>query len=197
MAVKYILFVLLFSCGSLRLSPSHEIEVISTPSADLYLIEKNGNKEKLGTTPFKLSSDILNGFTQLQLVQKGYALENIYLDNSNATSNINVKLTPLEWWNDPNSPIPSKIANNIGNLVKNIYRYMREGKINQAQKDIETYLEEFPKTPFFYDLLGSISILKGDFEEAKLNFEKSLSLDANNQETQKTLNELNAGKYKR
>ncbi|MEO8398679.1 MAG: tetratricopeptide repeat protein [Ignavibacteriaceae bacterium] len=71
------------------------------------------------------------------------------------------------------------------------YELLKNGNTDEAIKIFELNVESFPESANVYDSLGEAYIVKGDKENAKKNYEKSLKLNPKNENAKKMLEELN------
>lgn len=193
------LILFLFSLlGCSTLINSHHVELESSPPAQVFLITPDQKQIDLGQTPLKISHKDIerhsdSTWTEFRLVKPGYAPENLLIEKKNAETKVKVNLTAVEWWNDPTMQTPSRVANQIGNSVKTIYRNLRQGKIQGAREQVENLLKQYPHAAILYDISGSLALLEGNKTSAIQLYEKSLSLDPSNKETEKILTQLKSG----
>lgn len=190
---------LLFSSACSTLQNSDYLELESIPSSQVLLIMPDKKEINLGKTPLKISKREIekhtkNSWVEFRLVSPGYAPENLLVERKNYETKVKITLTPIEWWNDPTLQTPSRVANQIGNAIKTIYRNMRQGKIQGARKQIESLLKQYPHAAILYDISGSLALLEGNQKAAIQLYEKSLSLDPMNKETQKFLIQLKSNR---
>jgi predicted negative regulator of RcsB-dependent stress response len=82
------------------------------------------------------------------------------------------------------------MADNIGRMLKTVYLQINTRDYVKALKTIDDLIEDFPKSAIFYDIKGSIHVLRGEKNLAKGSYQKSLSLNANSPETKAALDRL-------
>ncbi|HLG40737.1 MAG TPA: serine hydrolase [Chitinophagaceae bacterium] len=70
------------------------------------------------------------------------------------------------------------------------YQMMQAGKLSQALEIMKINVELYPNSWNVYDSLGEVYLAIGDKENAKINYKKSLELNANNDEAKKALKKL-------
>lgn len=194
------LMLSLTSCSSLLVNQSKIIQISSTPPAKVFLIHGNSQGiEEFGITPVKLSQEQLEKYSRgkewyfFKLETPGYVSENISVEKSSKISEIDVQLRAIEWWNDPTKQMASRVAHQIGTSVKEIYRNIRLGNIDEAFETVERLIQQYPSAAIFYDIQGSLFVLKNQPEMAISSFEKSIQMEPTNPETVALLQKLKKG----
>jgi len=70
------------------------------------------------------------------------------------------------------------------------YQFLRMNKIMEAIEIFKLNVEAYPQSSNVYDSLGEAYMVKGDREQAIMNYEKSLKLDPNNSNAAEMLKKL-------
>lgn len=195
------LIILLFlaSCSSTFIK-DETVELNSVPKAAVLLMVDNAQPVILGRTPIRINHTALvdrnNSSTNVRLKFSvpGFADEWVYFDAKNTVGKINLKMKPVEWWNDRTNISSSRIAQQIGSSIQEANRLIRKGQISEAKRDMEKLQKQYPYAPIFYDVLGSLSVLENKKEDAIKYYEQSLKLGPSNKETAETLDKLKKGR---
>jgi tetratricopeptide (TPR) repeat protein len=203
-SLLYILFLLVIpGCSMLGISKNDiQFKIISNPeNAYVYLYDSKEKKYiELGKTPLlidkndkRLKNSALPSVTHLMIAKEGYTPESI-IWNTKILSNIdlNINLKHIDVWANPSSEAASTFINDVGRQIKKIYSDIRMNKLDQAKKSSELLQAKYPKASIFYDIKGSLLMLEGKNDQALLQYEKSLALDPNNEETQNIIKFIKA-----
>ena len=75
---------------------------------------------------------------------------------------------------DPDNKIPEAQINSLG------YYFLRDGKIDDAEKIFKLNIEEYPESFNVYDSYAEALMDKGDNEGAIANYKKSIAIDPHN-----------------
>jgi tetratricopeptide (TPR) repeat protein len=158
--------------------------------------EKSKSFIKLGQTPLEIKGkefDKLKNFSAYKIEKKGFVPEHLIYDKKTKTDlNYLVLLKPVETWSDVDAEVSSKLAGAIAKKVQKINIMVLKKKFDQALKLTQKLVEQYPKAHTFYDIKGSIYLLKGQKKQAIASLKKSLSLNAENPETEKLVQVLEA-----
>lgn len=191
-----IMSILLMNCS---INPKkHELNLTTSKPAKVLIVNsKKQNTEELGQTPVKISLNRLNELSEnnewihLLVSSPGHVTENIVVNSQARTSiDMDIKLQSIEWWNDPQSQLPSQIANQIGKNIQKVYQLIRQSKLEDAFSSVEKLISQYPQAAFFHDLKGSILVLQGKKKEAISSYERSLQISSDNPETLEILSDL-------
>jgi hypothetical protein len=187
-------FVLLSSCRSPRLV------IKSTPenASVSYFNQNTQNFELIGQTPLaldpnsgKLSERDLNQMSIIKVEREGYVSENILLPGDRLGSSeviLNLKASH-EWLNKDRTSV-SKIAEDIARKLQMINRHTNSKNFRLAIEVVDGLLNQYPKTPAFYDTKGSLHLLSNEIELARQSFQKSLELKPDGMKTREILDSL-------
>lgn len=185
----------MYSCAGVK-----TFKVLSEPSKAKVSYFESSQKTylPLGESPVILDKkkiESLKGFGKdfliLRVQKSGYAVENLIIDTT-TKNNIDylLKLKPLESWANKEASSSSRLANNIARNVQNINRDILAKDLSEALKKTNKLIDQYPKANVFFDIKGSIFLLKGEENKALASFKKSLSLEPDNIETQKVIQVL-------
>lgn len=165
------------------------------PKASVYKYEKkNKSFVKIGETPIEIKKEELDqfkDFSAFKIEKTGYVVEHILFDK-NSKSNIDylISLKAVETWSDQDAEVSSKLAGDIAKKVQYINRLILRRKLNEALNLAKELVNQYPKAHTFYDIKGSIYLLKGDKNQGIASLKKSLVLNPENIETEKLLKVL-------
>ncbi len=193
----FLLLASLFSCARIRPIES-DLSIQSDKVAKVSLKGPESDELiELGSTPLKLSIQELHDknknadWIMLVISAPGHAVEHIILPADASTKiNLDLKLKPIEWWNDPSKVVPSQVVNHVGKFIQKIYSHIRQSQLEEALGLCEKLISEFPHTSFLLDLKGSIQVLQGKKAEAISSYERSLQISSDNPETMSILSDL-------
>lgn len=199
--MKNIYFVLalafFYGCSS-SIKENAELSISTQTQAQVQIYDQVADKLiDLGQTPFKISqSDLAEksenaDWVYLVVAAPGFVPEHILLPKEASSSQkIRINLKQVEWWNDPSKGLGSRIVQQVGINFQKIYRFIRQGKLDDALTQVESVISEYPQTAILYDIRGSIFVLKGARDSAIGSYERSLQLSSDNPETAKILDQL-------
>jgi tetratricopeptide (TPR) repeat protein len=194
--MKTILLFLLF------LSCAHQSQLVikSQPQkANVsYFNPKSLSYEPLGLTPLTLDSDKskfseqeLNSMTQIRVEKSGFVSESILIPSERmGSSEIILNLKSNHEWIDKDSASISKMAEDIARKLYNINRLTNANNYASALQEIDILLRNYPETSVFYDIKGSLHLLRKETELARQSFERSIQLRPDNIKTRQILEKL-------
>jgi tetratricopeptide (TPR) repeat protein len=192
-----LLIASLFSCSQLRPTQA-EISIQTDKVAKVALKDPQTEQiEEIGMTPLKMSMKDLveknkgSEWMMLIISAPGYAVEHLLIPSYASTKiNLDLKLKPIEWWNDPSKLVSSQVINTTGKMIQKIYSHIRQSQLDEALGLTEKLIAEYPHASFFLDLKGSIQVLQGKKAEAISSYERSLQISSDNPETMSILSDL-------
>lgn len=175
------------------------------PGADVSVFDpRTKTYVPVGKTPLAIDKDTKE-FPQelmdesiwaMSVARPGHVVENIIFNRkTNPEYDIHLKLRPNAVWADNSSRVYSEMANHVGTAIQEINREIQAGKLDAALKAVGGLIDQYPEAPLFYDIKGSIYLLKGQKGDAVASYQKSLALNPDNVMTQKTLSDITGGKY--
>ena len=190
--------LVLVSCAGIK-----DFHLETTPNeANVFLYDASQKKYiEVGKTPFKLTNEKLkeyikggNSFVALRVEKAGHAVEHIIYDTKTKKKvEYFLQLKAIEMWADKEGSISSKLANDIAKKVQSINRAIVQKELDQALVRTNNLIELYPKAYVFYDIKGSIHLLKGNKAQAISSLKKSLSINPDNVETENILKALDKG----
>jgi tetratricopeptide (TPR) repeat protein len=198
---KMYLILFLFSVGCASFKP---VTIETNPPKAKVLVYDDEQKKfvKVGETPFVLNAkkrdEIIksnNTFVAFKVERPGYVVEHIIYDlKTKKKINYLLQLKEIEIWSDKDAELSSKLANDIAKKVQSLNRFILTKKLNEALVVTMELNEQYPKAYIFYDIKGSIHLLKGNKKKAIGSFKKSLALNPDNVESENVLKILVGGK---
>lgn len=199
--MKYLIILTYFftvSCSSFK-----PVRIESNPpKAKVFAYDDEQKKFiDVGVTPFildkKKKSEIIKGdnnFVAFKVEKSGYVIEHIIYDiKTKKKMTYLLQLKEIETWSDKDAEYSSKLANDIAKKVQYLNRQILMKNLNGALEITQGLIEQYPKAYVFYDIKGSIHLLKGNKREAIVSLKKSLSINAENIESEKILKVLEGG----
>ncbi|MBT4790280.1 MAG: hypothetical protein HON90_01805 [Halobacteriovoraceae bacterium] len=185
-------FFILVSCAGFN--PVH---IESNPSrAKVSMYDEEQKKfVEVGETPFilnqKKKEDIVksqNSFIAFKVARPGFVIEHIIYDlKTKKKMTYLLQLKEIELWSDSSAEYSSKLANDIAKKVQKLNRYILAKQLSKALNIVSKLIEQYPKAYVFYDIKGSIHLLKGNTKQAITSFKSSLSINPDNIESAKVL----------
>jgi tetratricopeptide (TPR) repeat protein len=175
---------------------SSSLNIDTKPSkATVYKYEKRSKTfVKLGVTPLEIKAeelDEIKDVVALKVEKEGYVVEHLVYDKNNR-ENVDylISLKAVETWSDKDAEVSSKLAGAIAQKVQTINSLVLRKRLKEALTLVQKLIDQYPKAFTFYDIKGSICILKGDKRQGIASLKKSLSLNPENIETEKLLKVL-------
>ena len=138
------------------------------------------DKDNSGTVT-ALKVDAANSFTKGELASN--VLEEMIRENGIESAMQEYHVLKLE--SDPKLIFSERSLNLLG------YKFLNEGKYNEAIKIFEMNVADYPESFNVYDSLGEAYMKAGNKEEAIRNYQKSLELNPENENAKKLLGEIN------
>lgn len=171
------------------------LSINSSPAeAKISILTSDGNYKELGTTPFKSQETLGNDksdFIILKIEKSGYSPEILHLEKQNHKSiEYRAVLKELDTWNDKDLEKSSFVANKLASKMQNINALVWKKDYDKALLGIKALIEQYPKASTFFDIEGSIYLLRNQKKEAIASYERSLSLEPNKVETKKIIQKL-------
>lgn len=176
------------------------IVIESNPvEADVFIYD-NAQKKYLpiGKTPLDLSDeklekykDLGKDFIALRIEKTGHIVEHIIYDlNTKKKVNYLLEMKPVELWADKDGVASSRLANDIAKKVQMINRDILKKDLETALNRANSLIDIYPRAYAFYDMKGSIYLLKGDSQKALASLKQSLSIFPDNHETREIVKVL-------
>ncbi len=193
-AISILLLLQLSACSKSTLS------VITTPEQATVSITdpESGLSKEVGLTPLtidektELPASIRDSqIWGITLSKKGHVIEHVLLDRAtNSKFKITSNLKRSSEWVGEDNQILGEMANRIGRSLRDVYHQINARDYAAAMKTIEVSIQNFPSTAIFYDIKGSIHMLRGEREAAVSSYKTSLQLNPDSPETRAALTKL-------
>ena len=201
--VKVLIFLLIISsgCSVFKVSKA-KFQIDSNPKeAEVSYLLPSGEFKSLGKTPLDIDEKQIQewkkgkaDFLILRVAKSGHANENLFIDLRNHYSiNYMARLKPIDVWNNKEAELSSTAANKLAEKIQGINQQIFGKNLEGALKNAESLIEQFPKAHVFYDIKGSILYLMGKRQEAVASYEKSLSINPDNNEAKKIIDAVKKG----
>ena len=189
MRVLFFLLILFlnYSCSQMR-AMKREIVVDSNPKeAEVSYLTQAGQFKVLGKTPLTIEDDLIkewqkdNEYVVIKVSKSGHVVENLFIDLNNSYKiNYLAELHAIDVWNNKEMELSSTNANALAIKVQKINQQVFNKNLDSALASTEHLIEQYPKAHVFYDIKGSIMFLMGRKEESIVSYQKSLSLNPDN-----------------
>lgn len=195
---SYLIFFLMLGC-SLTREMQREVVVTSQPSgADVSYLSASGQFKVIGKTPYTLEKSLIKEWSEqkkeyavIKVSKSGHVVENLFIDlNGRYKISYNADLKAIDVWNNKEMEISSTIANKLATKVQQINQQVFNKNFDNALKNTEVLIDQYPKAHVFYDIKGSILFLMGNKNEAVVSYQKSLSLNPDNNEAKRMLEKV-------
>jgi tetratricopeptide (TPR) repeat protein len=178
---------------------NREVVIDSSPKgADVSYLSPSGQFKVIGQTPLTVEPAIIkewlnskSEYAVIKVSKSGYVVENLFIDlNGRYKLAYNADLKQVDAWNNKEMEVSSNLANKLAQKVQQINQQVFNKNFDSALKDTELLIDQYPKAHVFYDIKGSILFLKGQRAEAINSYQKSLSLNPDNNEAKKMLEKV-------
>lgn len=181
----------LVACGSLSL------KVDSSPSEADVILHTENSSQKIGVTPLDLNAAILrdlpDGFV-LEISKAEHIQQKVMIEKRSLSSRgkVSVKLQPASKTEAKiNDPDVKNVIESIARQVSLIQSSLLKSEFVQAEVLTKSLLATYPNFSVGWNLLGNNYYLQGRYGDSVTAYQKALTLDPQNQETQTILNKLN------
>lgn len=180
--MKYFLLILLST-----MTYSATLTVNSNPSdCNVYVVDKNGKKVSLGSTPYKAQMENLqsnygsDGPIQIEVYKPGFEAYSIsvpFLKKGDVDLNANLKVEKN-----------IRLAQDFDFLVSDLFdvlRLMRGKNLDIAFAKLEKLEVKFPHFSIIHEMKGSISYMRKDFKNSLSFYRKAFGINPKNMEAYK------------
>jgi tetratricopeptide (TPR) repeat protein len=192
-----LLLILNLSCSQMNAVKREIVIDSSVKEAEVSFLTSTGQFKVLGMTPITIEHAVINEWQKdneyvvIKVSKSGYIVENLFIDLSTRHKvNYFAKLNAIDMWNNKNKEISSTSANALAIKVQKINQQVFNKNLDSALASTENLIEQFPKAHVFYDIKGSILFLMGRKDESIGSYEKSLSLNPENNEAKQMLEKV-------
>ena len=193
-AIGIFLLLSMLACQKSTLS------IVTTPEQVMVSIvdPESGLSKDVGQTPLtidektELPASIRDSqIWGITLSKRGHVVEHVLLDRAtNSKFKITSNLKKSSEWVGEDNQIVGEMANRIGRSLRDTYHQINARDYPTAMKTIEVLIQNFPSTAIFYDIKGSIHMLRGEREAAVSSYKSSLQLNPDSPETRAALTRL-------
>ena len=193
-AIGIFLLLSMLACQKSTLS------IVTTPEQVMVSIvdPESGLSKDVGQTPLtidektELPASIRDSqIWGITLSKRGHVVEHVLLDRAtNSKFKITSNLKKSSEWVGEDNQIVGEMANRIGRSLRDTYHQINARDYSTAMKTIEVLIQNFPSTAIFYDIKGSIHMLRGEREAAVSSYKSSLQLNPDSPETRAALTRL-------
>lgn len=151
--------------------------------------------ESLGETPLELDPKSVKvpvgEMSVLRVEKPGFVPENILLPTDRLrTTEVVLALKQNNQWLRKDHASVSKLAQEMARRLYSINRFTNEKKYGEALAEADALLRNYPEAPIFYDIKGSLHVLRDEKDLAKQSFRRSLELAPDNLQTRRALEKL-------
>lgn len=194
--MKHSLFLLfLIGCTS---APKLVVKSQPEKATVSYFNQRNLSYEELGKTPFSidpqstnLSASEINSISVLKIEKPGYVSENVLIPSERmGNSELLLNLKENEAWINKESSSISRLAEDMARKLLSINRLTSEQQYDRALILVNDLLKKYPEASIFYDMKGSLHLLRNERGPARQSFQRSLELRPDNIKTRQALENL-------
>jgi len=192
--MKIFILILVISCSSSKLIVKTKQEKASVS----YFDRDTLTYQVLGETPLvidpkksKLSKAQINQIAVLRVDKPGYVSESILVTGDRLkNTEIILDLKQNSQWFEKDSSSVSKMAEKIAQDLFTVNKSTANKDYGTALKAVNTLIDSYPEVSMFYDIKGSLHLLKNEKELARQSFKKSIELKPGNIKTKQLLEQL-------
>ncbi|WP_372654999.1 tetratricopeptide repeat protein [Halobacteriovorax sp.] len=174
--LTFLTFLLFSACSGTGI-----VKIKTVPnSATIKIIKNDGEITDLGTSPLNASvSEVFKNskYIHLLIEKDNYRQERVVLSRPYLDTTFDLSIKLNEYLNN------NKFEENLEKVsikIAEVYRKIKGGELSSAYKDLKSLQEEFPKLSIVNDLLGNISYMNGNYEEARKFYIRADAIQPNN-----------------
>jgi tetratricopeptide (TPR) repeat protein len=173
-----------------------QVNISSTPEAsDVFVVAKNGSKQKLGQTPLNFSLSRLGltsgGMAELRLEKQGHDPVTYLVPHTAISSNHQITANLIKKGNGSGGfgavetceDISKDTINSIGKSIASVQSLILKRDLDIASAKVANVIAEYPYVSVLYDLQGNIYYLQKSYIKALGSYQRSIALDPKNIET--------------
>lgn len=199
----FFIFIFLFTSCSFMKEMKREVKINSQPlNAEVRYLTKSGEFKSVGQTPLVIEDAVIREwldshqeYVVIQVSKSGHAVENLIIDLSDRYKlDFTAQLKPIDVWNNKEMEMSSHTANKLAVNIQYINQQVFKKNFAEAMRSTEVMIDQYPKAHVFYDIKGSIFFLMGKRNEAQTSYQKSLSLNPDNNEAKQMLVQMKGEK---
>lgn len=195
--MKYLItLTLLASCAS---NPKLLVKTKQEKATVSYFNRDTLNYEVLGETPLEigprksgLSKMQINSMAVLKVEKPGYVSENILIPGDRlGTTEVVLDLKQNTQWLKKDNVGLNKLAEDIASELYQVNSLSTGREYGQALEKVGKLINNYPSVAIFYDIKGSLHLLRDEKDLARQSFRKSVELKPGNLKTKELLERLN------
>jgi tetratricopeptide (TPR) repeat protein len=182
-------FLLAAGCGT------GNLRVVSNPEkADIYVTPEGEQPKKIGETPLNVSADAINPgrgrYVNVSVRKEGFESESVLVPVNLFGNSVDIS-AKLEQTVLPKVCIDQSAAvEKISRGVATVQAMMNRGSPEEARQKINDLLSEYSGVSVLYDLLGNVHYVQKNLEQALASYQRSLSIEPNNMDTQRMVTKI-------
>lgn len=184
--LTFLTFVLFWGC-----SGAGVVKINTIPNnADIKIIENSGEITPIGTSPHSLSVSELftrSNYIQILVEKDNYESERVILTRPYLSTNFDLSFD-LERSASPNKS--GKDLEEVSIEIAQVYKKIQSKDFTSAESELKSLQKKYPRLSVVNDLLGNISYLNGNYEQAKDYYLKAASIQPNNYERSAILKKI-------
>lgn len=174
--LTFLTFLLFSACSGTGI-----VKIKTVPnSATIKIIKNDGEITDLGTSPLNASvSEVFKNskYIHLLIEKDNYRQERVVLSRPYLDTTFDLSIKLNEYLNNNKS---EENLEKVSIKIAEVYRKIKGGELSSAYKDLKSLQEEFPKLSIVNDLLGNISYMNGNYEEARKFYIRADAIQPNN-----------------
>ena len=189
--VKTCFFTIIFILAGCSTQPV--INISSLPDeAEVSLKSSDGSIKSIGKTPLRTSPSSLGSerFSTLLISKQGYRDHNLIFGKDSDKESYEIFVTLKPEAENPKLIDAQARHEKLAKLLLKAHSLTNQKKYSEAEAVLATVTVEFPFVSAGYDLLGNIAYLQRDLKKALIQYQKSLEVNPENQETRQLVNRL-------
>jgi len=172
----FLTFVLFWGC-----SGAGVVNLKTIPSsANIKVLNNGGEITDLGVSPLNASTEKLfsnSNYVQLLIEKEDFKPERIVITRPYLDTNFDLSVELKQAINNSKS---NENLEKVSIKIAEVYRKIQSKELSNAYSDLKELQVEFPRLSVVNDLLGNISYLNGNYEQAKEFYLKADSIQPNN-----------------
>ncbi len=171
------------------------MRVTSTPDkAEVFMAYEGEQPNKIGETPLSVDAGLMGiqrgRFFQLTIKKDGFQPESILVPTSTMPASLDVTSKLSE------SKLPQQCIDQTASVEKiargiaTVQALMNRNSYDEARVKLVTLLNEYPSVSVLHDLMGNVNYVSRNLEAALASYQRSLSIDPSNLDTQRMVNKI-------
>jgi tetratricopeptide (TPR) repeat protein len=184
----FIFFTLLYSC-----STSSRVSIKTFPeSADVAMIDRNGEVRTVGKTPLTVPPDYLSSgrVSSFLVTKEGYKDHQVVLGRDRSSESYDITINLQVEAEDLKSKDSIERQEKLSKLLLEGHNLTNAKRFTEAERVLTGLTLDYPSISAGYDLLGNVYYLQKDLKNALKNYERSLELNPENLKTRLMVEKL-------